>query len=310
MTRLVSLCFATTALMLLMLSGCTPSQSGCNSDVDCPGLQCHLATGICVECLDSADCADGDAFCCQGTCQPAADIESSCGCVADPQGLEGESCGDDTPICQAQGERVGLLNVDQGVCGCPCTPGEGGTLCAIDEEAEAGFTCGCDRADLTTCEAPSFDENGNPHLVADTCNPNPEPCACFADGDACSGVNSDCTAAGCVNLTTDVVNCGVPTQDCTSPDTGIGVDGTCQNGGCACDAATDCQGDGLNVDECAFVGNDQFCVCDDYEVAGEKSPCPMGLACVTGGCDLNGTAHATEDDLLAALGVESPQSTE
>ena len=306
----VLIAFATTllgAMVLFTTPSCTPEPTGCNSDVDCGGLKCQLVTGLCVECLEPSDCEGDGGFCCKGTCLADTEIESNCGCSLDAAGTGGVECGGDTPVCQLGNERVSLATVDEGTCGCPCDATQGGTICELSEEAEAGFVCGCNTADPTTCSAPTVDDTNVPHMAADICGPD-GTCACFGEeGRAICGAGTpDCTPEGCANLTNAVDNCGSAGRFCADEDNGIGVDGTCIAGGCECNAPSDCQAEGLNVDSCAFLpDNRQACVCDGYEIDGNEAACPMGLPCVEGGCELDGVVYGTDVDLLNAIaGIE------
>jgi hypothetical protein len=285
---------------LLSTLACEPAAE-CRVDADCSSDEHCSTAGTCVGCLDSGDCAAGS-VCCRGSCA-AVEVEGACGCEAAPNGDNGTACVD--KLCLVGDARATAANIADGVCSCPCDPGTGGTVCTIDDVAENGFTCGCDREDpVGTCEAPSVDVNGIFHRPADTCSPD-ETCVCFAGGGTC-GAAEDCTSAGCVDLVSDVTNCGVAERTCTDPTTGV-VDGVCNNGGCACDVPTDCQGEGLNVDSCAFGDGDSLrCLCDGYTIDGVDAPCPLSLACVEGGCRFDGAVYATNIALAAALQVRLP----
>lgn len=294
---------------LALLFACTPTggnDGSCGTNADCPDGRFCGEGGSCVECRETTDCGDAQ-FCCQGACYDDGAQEAHCGCAAESGGSAGEECSGETNICLAEGARVGVENVADGVCGCSCDAAAGGTLCLV---ADAGaLSCGCDRSDPQgTCERPALDANGNPHIVADTCSPS-ETCVCFGESTvaACdpSSATPDCTANGCVNALGDVENCGVAGRVCNVAATGVADTGACLQGGCACDAPTDCQGAGLNVDQCAFVGEGvSQCVCDDYEVEdGVKGACPLGLECGDGGCLSGGSAYSTRAELLQALGV-------
>jgi dienelactone hydrolase len=151
-------------------------------------------------------------------------------------------------------------------------------------------------------------------IVVGGCGPSGEQCSTTGtcgdclDSDDCG--TDDCTTASCLDLVGDATNCGVAGRICTDAATGI-VDGRCENGGCACDAPSDCQGEGLNVDSCALGDGDALrCLCAGYTVNGVEAPCPLGLACVEGGCLFDGDIYATSDALNAALdGPCVPRST-
>jgi hypothetical protein len=293
-------CFVVVASGLaasVFVAGCEEPPAGCRADADCGSGRCDVASGACVECSGSTDCADGEA-CCQGSCR-AGSPEDFCGCGAAPSASGPTSCRDQVCV-DGEGVRVAVANVASGTCACPCDPALGGTLCSVADTDPRGFSCGCDRSDpVGTCEAAAIDAAGIPHRPADTCSPQ-NACVCFAAGDVCEG-SADCTSAGCVDVVNDATNCGVAGRTCSDDATGVAADGRCLGGGCVCNAASDCQGAGLNVDSCAFIGDVSQCVCDDYTSNGEKAACPMGLACVDGGCSFEGTAHGDRDALVAAI---------
>lgn len=286
--------------VLFALVGCKVPE--CLNDDGCSGGFC--VEGQCVDCLASNDCG-ADQACCQGACV-AADVEDICGCAADPRDERpGSACAADE-VCVVDGTRAGPGNVADGACGCPCDATQGGSVCATSTEAQSGFVCSCDRSDpVGTCEAPVLDDELRPHRAADTCTPD-SACVCFASGAPC--LDGDCTAGGCVDLLRDAASCGVAGRSCTDEATGIPDTGACLVGGCTCNAASDCQGAGLNVDSCQFVGDGQVtqCVCGAYRAGGLPAACPMGFECQQGGCAAGGTAHATEEALLEALGVTIP----
>ncbi len=268
------------------------------------------AAAQCVECGSNSDCVDG-AFCCQGICRPAADIEERCGCGASPTASAGETCTAaevSNALCLVGDTVATPDNVAQGVCGCGCTPAEGGPICAAPEAAGAQPVCSCS-GDNNECKRAAVDTAGRPHRVADICTPDLS-CVCFSLGtaDVCDpdGPTPDCASSGgCQSFVDDPQNCGKPARSCTAAETGIPATGACLGGGCSCDDPTDCRATGLNVDNCAFPGPGRplQCVCDDFSADGFLAPCPMELACVAGGCLLDGTAFSTDVALRAALGL-------
>jgi hypothetical protein len=281
--------------LLLIVAGADCAAPRCIVDSDCGADHCN-ADGRCVACLDNDDCAD-DAACCNGQCRSES-VEELCGCEAAIDGTGPTSCAD-TPCVVKSGVRANRATVAEGVCACPCDPAQGGTLCVADEAAANGFSCSCDRTDpVGTCEGPALDATGIPHRPADTCSPQ-SSCVCFAAQAVCTG-SADCTAAGCVDLVHDDVNCGVAGRICTDENTGT-AEGRCVAGGCTCDAATDCIGTGLNVDTCVFVDASSQCVCGGYRSGDQPSACPMGLACVDDGCVFEGAAYATREALVEVL---------
>ncbi|MDP2345183.1 MAG: hypothetical protein Q8O67_29835 [Deltaproteobacteria bacterium] len=283
----------------------------CSADADC-GAARVCAAGTCVECGGNDDCA-ADFFCCQGACLGSAEIETHCGCGPALSANAGATCtpGEISNALCLVGDAVAVAaNVAQGQCGCACSPAEGGPICGAPA---AGGEPICSCAENADCRQASVDAEAHLHRVADTCTPD-SSCVCFSLGtaDACDpdGALPDCaTSGGCLSLVDDAANCGKPARSCTTAETGLLDTGTCLNGGCTCDNPTDCQADGLNVNNCAFPGGAGAqalqCLCDDFTVAatGAKSACPMELVCVAGGCQLDGQVFATEEALRGALGL-------
>jgi len=288
--------FLVLALLALLTAACDDDDGRCRDDASCPGARCDVGSGECVACLGASDCEEG--ACCNGSCRTD-EVEAMCGCAASPTGAGPVACGNQ--ICIVAGARATTATVADGVCGCPCDPAQGGTLCAVNVEAAAGFSCSCDRTDpVATCEAAALDAAGIPHRPADTCSPQ-SSCVCFAEGAVCGG-SSDCTSAGCTDLVNDVANCGAAGLSCDDDATGVAGSPLCLGGGCVCNAASDCTGAGRNVDTCAFVGEVSQCVCADYDGgAGGPAPCPMGLACADGGCTFEGAVFSTRDALVTAV---------
>ena len=287
------------------VAGSSCDDRDCNGDNDCgEGRVCTL-NGECAQCDDNGDCG-ADAFCCQGICHGKEDVGALCGCGAALTGSAGTSCSsvDADSLCLVGDVVATEANVSQGTCGCGCTPDEGGPICGAPLEAGGAPVCSCE--DNVDCRGPSTDASGRPHSATDTCAPD-STCVCFATAapqSACDadGALPDCTSSGCASLDDDVANCGVPGRTCTDPAQGLDEgDGACADGGCECDAATDCVGTNINVDQCVFFGADARCVCAGYEANGAASPCPLELVCGVGGCILDGTTHATQDALVTAL---------
>jgi hypothetical protein len=232
-TLLLVLLVGLTTAGVVGIMGCDAVPGGCTSDADCSGSAaiCDVSAAICVACEASSDCQDG-AVCCQGDCRDGT-VEELCGCDADSTGDGPTACNDQ--VCIVGDARASVATIGDGVCGCPCDPGIGGTVCTVDESA-AGFSCGCDRTDpVGTCEAAAIDAAGIPHRPADTCAPD-NSCVCFASTTVCEG-SADCTGAGCVDLVNDATTCGVAGRICADDATGIAADARCLSGGCACNAA-------------------------------------------------------------------------
>lgn len=287
----------TAALLGTMaLVACEPGNANCRADTDCANARCDVDSGTCVACVENGDCGVDEA-CCNGTCR-AGDVEDLCGCAPGVDGATPTSCGND--ICLVGNGRATIANVADGVCGCPCDPAQGGTVCTAAVDGD-GFSCGCDRQDpVGTCEVAALDEQGIPHRPADTCSPQNQ-CVCFAAGGVCEG-SADCTSNGCIDVVNSATDCGIANRTCADDAQGSSADPRCLGGGCVCNAASDCRGAGLNVDACVFVDDDASqCVCDDYTSDGRPAACPMGLVCQTGGCLFEGTVYGDRDALVAAV---------
>lgn len=291
---------------------CTGQPEGCQADDDCDGQRCAVDIGECVDCIDSTDCEEGGG-CCNGGCIAPSTFENNCGCEAAVGASQGSVCEMSRPICTAaDNTRTDGAGLADASCQSPCNPSLGGTISTIDNTESLGYACTCSGADDDgTCNVPFLRADGLPHRGSDLCDPT-DKCTCFngpIGNDGCSALTPDCDAnAGCIDLNDDEAHCGRASHSCTDaangPDDGSGA---CINGGCTCDQASDCSGDGANTDSCQFVGEGTItqCVCDDFEANGEKAACPLQLACVDGGCELDGEVHATLGDLLDALGLEA-----
>jgi hypothetical protein len=284
-----------------------PGLQDCDSDDDC-GLDRVCVAGSCVGCRDTDDC-DGGAFCCQGQCLPESELSTHCGCGPALSASAGQDCNRVEPsgVCLVDDATATVDSVARGSCGCGCTPAEGGPLCLEPDAPGDQARCSC--RDNGDCRLPSVDAEGRPHQSTDTCTPD-DACVCFSLGTATAcdpnGAAPDCTGdGGCRDLLGDATNCGVAGHSCLTAATGLATEGACVQGGCVCDDLTDCQGDGLNVNTCAYVapGAPSQCVCSGYTRGGVQAPCPMELACGIGGCVLDGQPVATEEALRASFGL-------
>lgn len=278
----------------------------CDDDVDC-GAARVCAAGQCVACDDNADCGAGQ-FCCGGECLADTEVGRRCGCGPALGGNPGVDCTVLEPagLCLASGLTASVDTVSQGSCGCGCTAAEGGPICAAPDQPGQAALCSC--LENSDCRVPSLDAAGRPHRSTDTCNPS-SACVCYAAAatpSACDPDSAapDCSSAGCVSLLASATDCGVGGRTCLDPATGLGANGSCIEGGCACDHEDDCAGDALNVDACVFLGGAARCVCSGYTRAGDPAPCPMALLCAGAtGCSLEGASYASEEALRAAFGL-------
>lgn len=308
-----SLGFAAAALFLaagpvLLAQACeTSPPPECVSNADC-GAARVCAAGQCVACAQNADCG-ADQFCCNGECLADTELDRRCGCGPSSGGNPGADCTVLEPagLCLVGEASATIDTVGQGTCGCGCSPSEGGPLCAPPDEPGQPPICSC--TDNADCRGPSADSRGIPHRSTDTCTPGAK-CVCYsttAPATSCGvdGSAPDCSAtSGCVNLLSTATSCGVANRSCEDPAFGTGVGAQCVDGGCTCDAATDCQGTGLNVDSCVFIGDQSSCVCSGYTRGGVQAACPMELVCGGAtGCALDGVSYTTEEAMRTALGL-------
>lgn len=304
---LVRTAITLTCAAVLAASSCEDNPPECATDADC-GAARVCAAGSCVACADNADCGAGQ-FCCSGGCLADTELDRRCGCGPAQAGNPGTDCTVIEPagLCLVGEATATVDTVGQGSCGCGCSAASGGPICGMPEEPGQPAVCSC--LDNSDCRVPSADAAGVPHRSTDTCTPGAK-CVCYstpAPSTSCGAAGSlpDCSAnSGCVNLLTNASGCGVAGRSCLDPATGLDSGGACVDGGCACDAATDCQGTGLNVDSCVFVGASARCACSGYTRGGVQAACPMELGCAgAAGCALDGVNYTTEEAMRSALGL-------
>lgn len=258
---------------------------GCEALVGgAPGKDCTA--------FELGDAQSGGACQSEGALVTAETVDDgTCGCTESGSAHCGEDAAGLVGLCvtaeSSDGHCVGQSPDACGADARVCAPDLGGTLC---KAAETGFgTCGCSESDPgATCRQPVMTENGQRHLVADTCAPD-GTCACFgaADRAACdsTGATPDCCGDGCVDLASDPNNCG-----------GCGVscgDGACVGGACSCSTATDCFAPGGSINNPGGVGNqcnNEACVCNGYVDDGQNNAaCPVGSYCCFAGGDVTVT---------------------
>ncbi|MBW2990786.1 hypothetical protein KY348_03710 [Candidatus Woesearchaeota archaeon] len=178
-----------------VLGVCANLGSGCTGDSDCvSGTYCNIGSGLCVECVSSVHCDDGN-VCTSGSC-----ISGSCvfGSVAD--GFVCSGCGDSSCVCSS------------GVCvSGACVPDCSGKVCGGDG---CGGSCG-------TCLAGESCVSG---VCVAGCTPDCSGKVCGVDG--CGGSCGACADGKVCNGGVCVVpgSC-VPDWSC-SDWTGCRVDGT------------------------------------------------------------------------------------
>jgi len=259
----------------------------------------------------------------------------ACGCVANGQlpvtdhaiceaeGLFHDLCAVASGVvgaCIAQGvpARDGTVGAQNcGVVGRTCDPSLGGLNCSAD--AGVGV-CSCNSDSpigaQDGCKTPVF-ANGRTHVVADYCRANdPKLCDCEnqANIGPCSaiGATPDCCPTGCVDLATNVANCGLCGSACAGGQqcTSLAYDGGPPIAACGCTAPGECRAAAGTVANSRWPTNDciaETCVCSLFRTpdgSGTLSACPVGKYCCdgvarpttgtdTGCCDM---ACGTSDD--------------
>lgn len=152
-----------------------PVQTGCTSDNDCssPTPYCDTSNGDCVECLDAANCADGES-CKNGSCECS-------GCY------DNNTCHDGTSdeFCGINGSDCIICNENQSCHNGSCLT----TSCSDDEDCDPGcngyrrLSYFCDNGNCIYGENLVCDEKCNAGCeIDDDCNENEicntETCSC------------------------------------------------------------------------------------------------------------------------------------
>lgn len=261
---------------------------GDNPPLD-PGVMCSAGIcdgdGVCVGCLDAADCGGIDTFCRTYTCE-----DGECGVLDTLAGIPlppaDQTDGDCVELrCDGNGNAV-PVPVDADV------PDDDGNDCT-DEVCVGGNP---DHPDLpidTDCTSNGGNVcNGAGQCVGcnddDQCPAAPQ---CFA---------AACVAGQCENDPTPNVACE-DGQFCTGNDT-CNAQGTCIGGANPCAGA---DGDSNCSETCDETAN--ACTGDDPQ----GSACSDGLFCTTGDtCDGNGTCNGGGSPCAANVGDNDSDCTE
>lgn len=235
-------------------------------------------TGPVVECVVSADCADGDPctveLCGDGACLvTAAPLGSPCD--------DGDPC---TDFDQCSGTTLGCTSKTKTDC-------DDGNPCTLDNCVEAGCvytytTDLCDDADYCT-EADACD-TGQCVGQAVECD----------DGDACNGLESCEPLSGCAAGQAMACDDGNP---CTSDQC---AEGTCQNTpvpGCGCLVDADCDdGDACNgLEVCAASACTSGAALADGAQCDDADFCTHADECKDGKCA--GTPYAPNSSVTGPL---------
>jgi hypothetical protein len=281
--------------------------AACDDDCTNPNLYIHAATASCdltgdpfcaITCVDGfGDCQadDSDTPASLG-CETAIDTDANCG-----------GCADDNPDLDCANSALGLACIDDGLdgltCGCltvadcdvatdqlccgvvgKCEPrsrahctacGEGCTIitggpscvkevggwecqCVDDEDCQGGY-------DFSEAECPPTNQCNCQGGVS--CSSTLDEMCCYVDG-----INK-----GCVNLNTDINNCGICDRVCSQiGDGACDVDQVCTDGACGCSANCACPANS-GAPDCVAPN----CVCFAYN----GQACPVGMYCCAGsGC--------------------------
>lgn len=258
------------ALVLLVpLAGCATVESAeCRSDDDCPvGRRCEVATGTCVPFSDVG--AEGDVGLEDaGTC-----VAASCNAECLAAGYTGGTC-------------LGTT------CQCTGTPADAGP-----EDA------GMEVPDTSACDPTECNANCAPFGLTGECRS--EGCVCLGGADADADVPLDdapvddapvdegtscppgqtLCPGGCVDTSTNALNCGACGRACRS-------DQTCSGGACVCPTGlTECSGGCVDTrtdpSNCGRCGG----------VCGAGRTCSGGTCVCTGGLtDCSGSCVDTSTD--------------
>jgi hypothetical protein len=276
---------------------------GCVADVGVDaGTDCTIlpANKVCVS--GTCGCDSSGAEQCGGADAGAAGFLAGL-CAPGADGGGGACVDQGTAQCGVIGGVV-TAAVDAGVVvGATCALDFGGAACIQGDGATLG-ECGC--AASGDCDEVVVDDAGIPHSPASRCASG-GACECAGSGGAvCGGSTPDCaTGNGCADYRNQQFNCGSFGVFCGNPAFGVDSSSQCINGGCQCNAVSDCEKDGgtdpVAVDDC-ISGQ---CVCTSFRIGLTVSACPMGASCLATGCEFpatSGTGHDTLAKLLQAMG--------
>lgn len=265
-----------------------PADCGPDDPAQAPGIveQCNQLDDDCdgvtneVLAAPSASYPQGTSGCVLGDARLGADCAGSAACITDFT-TSVFHCGGCRVACNVPGGDVVADQCVDGVCDCssdssttaPCTTG---TTCC------AGAGCRDLDTDIDHCGYCGLACDDN----ADACVGG--TCTCMAAGAACDPTSANdtcCGAAGCVDLQSDNLNCGVCGNVC-------GPSSTCMGGRCVCDP---------NFDDCDFIPSNG-CEIDLRTTVAHCGACTNRCtragatsACVASTCQI-GSCDALRDD--------------
>lgn len=261
-------------------SHCGACNASCATGATCSNAQCVQPDGGQATCY-----AGGTSVCPSGTaCQ-----NSKCVSLACPAGSSGGQCAFGQVSNGAVGKccsgRCVDLTQDQANCGdCarPCTNG----LCQANAFGGGGFclpsapSTNC----FQTCQQGTFCLNGMCQQTG--CGNGPPGSACLAGGITGSSVGLCCgfLSQQCVDVRSDVNNCGACGTRCPS---GVCIAGVCQSGGATCqrgDVGRFCNPDAGTSSLCCQGSGCIDTQTDNANCGACASPCGSGLTCVGGRC--------------------------
>ncbi len=257
----------------------------CGSDKDCPEGRYCIGEGGCVECKDDKDCkGEGRNVCVGYQCQEC-------------RRGEFQACGPGNQTACKQGSQTCLASGMWGDC-------QGWVVCKSNETCK-NEACVSSCPDPSPCQASDkrCDPNATGKNEFQRCVRNRQGCLEWSTPEACPSSNvcegkGECklpacpqgeTRCGttCVNLQSDVKNCGGCDNACKSNE-------VCNAGSCGstCQApTTDCNGSCVNIqtDNKHCGGCDNACSSTEVCDAGQcKSTCQGGTVACNGNCtDLN-----------------------
>ena len=232
---------------------CVPGYDDCNADIS-DGCETPLSTGTdCGQCFHDCAASNNGHQCLE------VDGAMECGCVNDGD------CAQDDMCCGGLCLRHNVEHCPD--CDTRCTIGTGGLSCQEITQDTGDYDCLCSSHD---------DCKGIYPFSLATCRPDTNQCTCQGNLN-CEGTLSDmcCLVTGvqtCVDLLTDVNNCGTCGKIC--------ADGqSCVDGACTCESSSTCP-ENSGAPNCQ-LGN--VCGCNFYG----GDPCPPGqFCCQTKGCCL------------------------
>jgi hypothetical protein len=231
-------------------------------DLRCGGVACDADQTCCNGTCVNVDSDNTNCGACGNACSaPQVCSAGTCHCSGGPGCMAGETC--------CPGIGCVDLATDRNHCGAcnkTCNPGED---CAANAcNCAGGAACGVGGLCCTS---------------AGKCSTDGVSCQCGAS--ACSAPSLCCPGDACLNVTSDVNNCGDCGHMCPAGGT---CDGQCKCGGALCDMPNSCCGQGC-VDTSTDPANCGAC----------GNACQPGEACTAGMCHC-ATATCTPGEICCA----------